>query len=159
MRRILYLILAVFATLSIVSCRTQRVVEKQIFHDSIYITKDNVIYKFEKDSVQEKEKVHIYTKHDTLLNTDSVFIVREKFVNRWKIRTDTITKVAYIYKGSKASTEKEEKKGTGLLEKYTFNFWKIAKYMLVLFILSIVVLRNIDKLFWLLEKFDNFLRK
>ena len=157
MRNVLYfiLLLLVFA---LSGCRTHRIVEKQILHDSIYITKDNVIYKYEKDSVQEKEKVHIYTKHDTLLNTDSVFIVREKFVNRWKIRTDTITKVAYIYKGSKASTEKE-KKGTGLLEKYTFNFWKIAKYMLVLFILSIVVLRNIDKLFWLLEKFDNFLRK
>ena len=158
MRNVLYfiLLLLIFA---LSGCRTHRIVEKQILHDSIYITKDNVIYKFEKDSVQEKEKVHIYTRHDTLLNTDSVFIVREKFVNRWKIRTDTITKVAYIYKGSKASTEKEEKKGTGLLEKYTFNFWKIAKYMLVLFILSIVVLRNIDKLFWLLEKFDNFLRK
>lgn len=157
MRNVLYfiLLLLIFA---LSGCRTHRIVEKQILHDSIYITKDNVIYKYEKDSVQEKEKVHIYTKHDTLLNTDSVFIVREKFVNRWKIRTDTITKVAYIYKGSKASTEKE-KKGTGLLEKYTFNFWKIAKYMLVLFILSIVVLRNIDKLFWLLEKFDNFLRK
>ena len=157
MRNVLYfiLLLLIFA---LSGCRTHRIVEKQILHDSIYITKDNVIYKYEKDSVQEKEKVHIYTKRDTLLNIDSVFVVKEKFVNRWKIRTDTITKVAYIYKGSKASTEKE-KKGTGLLEKYTFNFWKIAKYMLVLFILSIVVLRNIDKLFWLLEKFDNFLRK
>lgn len=158
MRRILYFILAVFATLSIVSCRTQRIVEKQIFHDSIYITKDNVIYKYEKDSVQEKEKVHIYTKRDTILNIDSVFVVKEKFVNRWKIRTDTITKVMYISKNKTASTEKE-KKGTGLLEKYTFNFWKTAKIILVLFILSIIVLRNIDKLFWLLDKFDKFIRK
>nr|DAK44364.1 MAG TPA: hypothetical protein [Caudoviricetes sp.] len=158
MRRILYLILAVFATLSIVSCRTQRVVEKQIFHDSIYITKDNVIYKFEKDSVQEKEKVHIYTKRDTILNIDSVFVVKEKFVNRWKIRTDTITKVMYISNNKTASTEKE-KRGVGLLEKYTFNFWKTAKIILVLFIISIVVLRNIDKLFWLLDKFDKFIRK
>lgn len=158
MKRILYLILAVFATLSIVSCRTQRVVEKQIFHDSIYITKDNVIYKFEKDSVQEKEKVHIYTKRDTILNVDSVFVVKEKFVNRWKIRTDTITKVMYISKNKTASTEKE-KRGVCLLEKYTFNFWKIAKIILVLFIISIIVLRNIDKLFWLLDKFDKFIRK
>lgn len=157
MRNVLYFVL-LFLILALSGCRTHRIVEKQILHDSIYITKDNVIYKYEKDSVQEKEKVHIYTKHDTLLNTDSVFVVREKFVNRWKIRTDTITKVAYIYKGSKASTEKE-KHGVGLLEKYTFNFWKIAKIILVLFIVSIVVLRNIDKLFWLLEKFDNFLRK
>lgn len=157
MRNVLYFVL-LFLILALSGCRTHRIVEKQILHDSIYITKDNVIYKYEKDSVQEKEKVHIYTKHDTLLNTDSVFVVREKFVNRWKIRTDTITKVAYIYKGSKASTEKE-KKGTGLLEKYTFNFWKTAKIILVLFIISIVVLRNIDKLFLLLEKFDNFLRK
>ena len=158
MRRVLYLLLIVFATLSIASCRTHRIVEKQILHDSIYITKDNVIYKYEKDSVQEKEKVHIYTKHDTLLNIDSVFVVKEKFVNRWKIRTDTITKVAYIYKGSKASTEKE-KKSTGLLEKYTLNIWKIAKIILVLFVLSIIVLRNIDKVFWLLEKLYKFIRK
>lgn len=158
MNRILYLILAVFATLSIVSCRTQRVVEKQILHDSIYITKDNVIYKYEKDSVQEKEKVHIYTKRDTILNIDSVFVVKEKFVNRWKIRTDTITKVMYISNNKTASTEKE-KRGAGLLEKYTFNFWKTAKIILVLFIISIVVLRNIDKLFWLLDKFDKFIRK
>lgn len=158
MNRILYLILVVFATLSIVSCRTQRVVEKQIFHDSIYITKDNVIYKFEKDSVQEKEKVHIYTKRDTILNIDSVFVVKEKFVNRWKIRTDTITKVMYISKNKTASTDKE-KRGVGLLEKYTFNFWKIAKITLVLFILSIIVLRNIDKLFWLLGKLYKFIRK
>ena len=151
MRRILYLILAVFATLSIVSCRTQRIVEKQILHDSIYITKDNVIYKYEKDSVQEKEKVHIYTKRDTILNIDSVFVVKEKFVNRWKIRTDTITKVMYV--------SKKEKRGVGLLEKYTFNFWKIAKIILVLFILSIIVLRNIDKLFWILDKLYKFIRK
>ena len=158
MRRILYLILVVFTTLSIVSCRTQRIVEKQIFHDSIYITKDNVIYKFEKDSVQEKEKVHIYTKHDTILNIDSVFVVKEKFVNRWKIRTDTITKVMYVSKTKTASTDKE-KRGVGLLQKYTFNFWKIAKITLVLFILSIIVLRNIDKLFWLLDKLYKFIRK
>ena len=158
MRRILYLLLAVFATLSFVSCRTQRIVEKQILHDSIYITKDNVIYKFEKDSVQEKEKVHIYTKRDTILNIDSVFVVKEKFVNRWKIRTDTITKLVYISKNKTASTEKE-KRGGGLLEKYTFNFWKTAKIILVLFIISIIVLRNIDKLFWLLKKFDKFIRK
>lgn len=158
MKRILYLILAVFATLSIVSCRTQRIVEKQILHDSVYITKDNVIYKYEKDSVQEKEKVHIYTKRDTILNIDSVFVVKEKFVNRWKIRTDTITKVVYVSKNKTASTEKG-KRGVGLLEKYTFNFWKIAKIILVLFIISIIVLRNIDKLFWLLKKFDKFIRK
>ena len=158
MRRILYLILAVFATLSIVSCRTQRIVEKQILHDSIYITKDNVIYKFEKDSVQEKEKVHIYTKRDTILNIDSVFVVKEKFVNRWKIRTDTITKVMYISKNKKASTDKE-KRGVGLLEKYTFNFWKIAKITLVLLIISIIVFRNIGKVFLLLDKLYKFIRK
>ena len=158
MRNVLYfiLLLLIFA---LSGCRTHRIVEKQILHDSIYITKDNVIYKYEKDSVQEKEKVHIYTKHDTLLNTDSVFIVREKFVNRWKIRTDTITKVAYIYKGSKASTEKEEKKGTGLLEKYTLNIWKSIKVMLVLALLSVILFRDLDKLFWLMKKLYNFLRK
>ena len=157
MRNVLYfiLLLLIFA---LSGCRTHRIVEKQILHDSIYITKDNVIYKYEKDSVQEKEKVHIYTKHDTLLNTDSVFIVREKFVNRWKIRTDTITKVAYIYKGSKSSIEKE-KKGTGLLEKYTLNIWKSIKVMLVLALLSVILFRNLDKLFWLMKKLDNFLRK
>ena len=157
MRNVLYfiLLLLIFA---LSGCRTHRIVEKQILHDSIYITKDNVIYKYEKDSVQEKEKVHIYTKHDTLLNTDSVFIVREKFVNRWKIRTDTITKVTYIYKGSKASTEKE-KKGTGLLEKYTLNIWKSIKVMLVLALLSFILFRNLDKLFWLMKKLYNLLRK
>lgn len=157
MRNVLYfiLLLLIFA---LSGCRTHRIVEKQILHDSIYITKDNVIYKYEKDSVQEKEKVHIYTKHDTLLNTDSVFIVREKFVNRWKIRTDTITKVTYIYKGSKASTEKE-KKGTGLLEKYTLNIWKSIKVMLVLALLSVILFRNLDKLFWLMKKLYNLLRK
>lgn len=158
MKRILYLILAVFATLSIVSCRMQRVVEKQIFHDSIYITKDNVIYKYEKDSVQEKEKVHIYTKRDTILNIDSVFVVKEKFVNRWKIRTDTITKVVYISKNKTASTEKE-KRGVGLLQKYPFSFWKIAKITLVLLIISIIVFRNIGRVFLLLDKLYKFIRK
>ena len=158
MKRILYLLLAVFATLSIVSCRTQRIVEKQILHDSIYITKDNVIYKYEKDSVQEKEKVHIYTKRDTILNIDSVFVVKEKFVNRWKIRTDTITKVMYISKNKTASTEKE-KRGVGLLAKYPFSFWKIAKITLVLLIISFIVFRNIGRVFLLLDKLYKFIKK
>ena len=158
MKRVLHLFLIVFTTLSIVSCRTQRVIEKQILHDSIYITKDNVIYKFEKDSVQEKEKVHIYTKRDTLLNTDSVFVVKEKFVNHWKIRTDTITKVMYVSRSKTELTDKKKDPKSTFLN-YFFNFWSITKVIFVLFIFSFILFRNMNIVTKILIKIVLFLRK
>lgn len=83
--------------------------EKQVLHDSIYITKDRLIYKYVKDSVTEKEKISVYTKRDTLRKIDSVFVVKEKIRERWRLHTDTIAKTIYIYKKKDRITSKEVK--------------------------------------------------
>ena len=109
MNKIFKVFLFIVIILSFVGCRTQRILEKQVLHDSIYITKDRLIYKYVKDSVTEKEKISVYTKRDTLRKIDSVFVVKEKIRERWRLHTDTIAKTIYVYKDKGRITSKEVK--------------------------------------------------
>lgn len=109
MNKIVKVFLFIVIILSFVGCRTQRMLEKQVLHDSIYITKDRLIYKYVKDSVTEKEKISVYTKRDTLRKIDSVFVVKEKIRERWRTHTDTIARTIYIYKDKGRITSKEVK--------------------------------------------------
>lgn len=109
MNKIFKVFLFIVIILSFVGCRTQRMLEKQVLHDSIYITKDRLIYKYVKDSVTEKEKISVYTKRDTLRKIDSVFVIKEKIREHWRTHTDTIAKMIYVYKDKDRITSKEVK--------------------------------------------------
>ena len=106
--------------------------EKQVLHDSIYITKDRLIYKYVKDSVTEKEKISVYTKRDTLRKIDSVFIVKEKIRERWRLHTDTIAKTIYIYKNKGRITSKEVKTEETI-------FTTLFKHIKVLVLVMVIV--------------------
>lgn len=75
---------------------TKKVVETQIVHDSVVNYRDRVVYKFVKDSVSERQKTSTYVKHDTLHNTDTVYVHSEKVVERWRNRVDTVYKTEYL---------------------------------------------------------------
>lgn len=116
MKKILYVFALLLVACAFIGCRTHRVIETQIVHDSVYQTKDSIIVRFVKDSVSEREKTNIYTKHDTVTGIDTVFVIREKYIDRWKVRTDTIQKIVYVEK-SKSSTKEVKKEKKKMSEK------------------------------------------
>ena len=132
MNKIFKVFLFIVIILSFVGCRTQRILEKQVLHDSIYITKDRLIYKHVKDSVTEKEKISVYTKRDTIHKTDSVFIVKEKIRERWRTHTDTIARTIYIYKDKDRITNKEVKTEETI-------FTTLFKHIKVLVLVMVIV--------------------
>ena len=80
----------------LVGCRATKLVQTQIVHDSVYKTRDSIVVRLIKDSVSERETTTIQTKHDTINGTDTVFVIRERVVDRWRVRTDTLKKVTYV---------------------------------------------------------------
>jgi len=80
----------------LVGCRATKLVQTQIVHDSVYKTRDSIVIRLIKDSVSERETTTIQTKHDTINGTDTVFVIRERVVDRWRVRTDTLKKVVYV---------------------------------------------------------------
>lgn len=102
------IILAIMAMCVLLTgCRTQTIIETKIVRDSIFQTRDSIVYRLIKDSVSEREKTVILTKRDTIKGIDSVFVTKERYVDRWKIRTDTIQRKVYI-KMSKDEKVKDE---------------------------------------------------
>ena len=124
----------VLALLILVGCRTQKVVEVRTIHDSIFQTRDSIVTRYVQDSISEREKTVILTKHDTITGTDTVFVPREYYKDRWRVRTDTIQKVVYI---NKQSTSTKEVKGKPLKEKK--KQWSMAKKSFVVFAITSVL--------------------
>ena len=132
MKKKLFLLVAfAFAMIAFSSCRTQRVVEYRTIHDSVFQTRDSVIKVFVRDSVSVREKTSVTTKHDTVTGTDTVFVVREFYKDRWKLRTDTIQKTVYISreKASIIEKKKEDKK---------HKKWSVEKKAFVLFLCAAI---------------------
>lgn len=96
MKKLLGLFLAMLAVCLLAGCRTTRLAQTQIVHDSVFQTRDSIVIRLVKDSVSEREKTTIQTKHDTINGTDTVFVIRERVTDRWKVRTDTVQKVVYV---------------------------------------------------------------
>lgn len=96
MRKLLGLFLAMLIVCLLAGCRTTRLAQTQIVHDSVFQTRDSIVIRLVKDSVSEREKTIIQTKHDTISGTDTVFVIRERVTDRWKIRIDTVQKVVYM---------------------------------------------------------------
>lgn len=96
MKKLLGLFIVMLAVCLLAGCRTTRLAQMQIVHDSVFQTRDSIVIRLVKDSVSEREKTTIQTKHDTINGTDTVFVIRERIIDRWKIRTDTVQKVVYV---------------------------------------------------------------
>lgn len=132
MKKKLFLLVAfAFAMIAFSSCRTQRVVEYRTIHDSVFQTRDSVIKVFVRDSVSVREKTSVTTKHDTVTGTDTVFVVREFYKDRWKLRTDTIQKTVYISR-EKASMIEKKKEGK------KHKKWSIEKKAFVMFLCATI---------------------
>lgn len=97
-KKLLMFFVGILTLLMLVGCRTQKVVEVRTIHDSIFQTRDSIVTRYVQDSISEREKTVILTKHDTITGTDTVFVTREYYKDRWRVRTDTIQKVVYKYK-------------------------------------------------------------
>ncbi len=114
-KKLLMFFVGILTLLMLAGCRTQKVVEVRTIHDSIFQTRDSIVTRYVQDSISEREKTVILTKHDTITGTDTVFVTREYYKDRWRVRTDTIQKVVYKYKENtdtkelkKAPKEKEK---------------------------------------------------
>lgn len=103
--------------LLLTGCRTQTIVETKIVRDSVFQTRDSIVYRLIKDSVSEREKIVILTKRDTIKGVDSVFVTKERYIDRWKIRTDTIQKKVYISQSKDEKVKGEVKPKKSLSEK------------------------------------------
>ncbi len=97
-KKLLMFFVGILTLLMFVGCRTQKVVEVRTIHDSIFQTRDSIVTRYVQDSISEREKTVILTKHDTIKGTDTVFVTHEYYKDRWRVRTDTIQKVVYKYK-------------------------------------------------------------
>lgn len=96
MRKLLGVFMAMMVVCLLSGCRTTKLAQTQIVHDSVFQTRDSIVIRLVKDSVSEREKTTIQTKHDTINGTDTVFVIRERVTDRWKVRIDTVQKVVYV---------------------------------------------------------------
>ena len=125
MKKKLFLLVAfAFAMIAFSSCRTQRVIEYRTIHDSVFQTRDSVIKVFVRDSVSVREKT-------TVTGIDTVFVVREFYKDRWKLRTDTIQKTVYISREKASSIEKKK-------EDKKHKKWSVEKKAFVLFLCAAI---------------------
>lgn len=85
-------------------CRTAKMAQTEIVHDSVYRTRDSIVIKYVKDSVSEREKTTILKKHDTVNGTDTTFVIRDHYVDRWRLQVDTVKKVVYIDKSKNTAS-------------------------------------------------------
>ena len=130
----------VLALLVLAGCRTQKVVEVRTIHDSVFQTRDSIVIRLVKDSVSEREKTIIQTKHDTINGTDTVFVIRERITDRWKVRIDTVQKVVYM-KTKRDSIYIKQPAQKTKIEKEKLLSLKIFVVCLVLLILGFVYFR------------------
>ena len=133
-KKVFLFFIGIFTLLVLAGCRTQKVVEVRTIHDSIFQTRDSIVTRYVQDSISEREKTVILTKHDTITGTDTVFVTREYYKDRWRVRIDTIQKVVYI---NKQSTSTKEVKGKPLKKKT--KRWSMAKKSFVVFAITSVI--------------------
>lgn len=96
MKKLLGVFCVTLAVCLLAGCRSTKVAQTQIVHDSVFQTRDSIVVRLIKDSVSEREKTTIQTKHDTINGTDTVFVIRERVIDRWRVRADTVQKVVYV---------------------------------------------------------------
>lgn len=96
MKKLLGVFCVTLAVCLLAGCRSTKVAQTQIVHDSVFQKRDSIVVRLIKDSVSEREKTTIQTKHDTINGTDTVFVIRERVIDRWRVRADTVQKVVYI---------------------------------------------------------------
>ena len=96
MRKLLGVFMAMMVVCLLSGCRTTKLAQAQIVHDSVFQTRDSIVVRLVKDSVSEREKTTIQTKHDTINGTDTVFVIRERVTDRWKVRIDTVQRVVFV---------------------------------------------------------------
>lgn len=117
MKKIIILLL-LFGTTTLIGCRTkQNVIEVEkthIVHDTAFYDRGSVVYKLQRDSVSEKEKTTILTKHDSVSGKDTVFCFREKWYTRYRTDHDTVRVVdcKYIVKRDSAISKEISKPPT-----------------------------------------------
>lgn len=122
MRKLLGVFMAMMVVCLLSGCRTTKLAQTQIVHDSVFQTRDSIVIRLVKDSVSEREKTTIQTKHDTINGTDTVFVIRERVTDRWKVRIDTVQKVVYVKTARdsiyiKQPVQKKEEKEKSLSKK------------------------------------------
>jgi len=139
-KKVLMFFVGVLALLVLAGCRTQKVVEVRTIHDSVFQTRDSIVIRLVKDSVSEREKTIIQTKHDTINGTDTVFVIRERITDRWKVRIDTVQKVVYM-KTKRDSIYIKQPAQKTKIEKEKLLSLKIFVVCLVLLILGFVYFR------------------
>ena len=139
-KKVLMFFVGVLALLVLAGCRTQKVVEVRTIHDSVFQTRDSIVTRYVQDSISEREKTVILTKHDTITGTDTVFITREYYKDRWRVRTDTIQKVVYV-KATRDSIYIKQPAQKTKIEKEKSLSLKIFVVCLVLWILGFVYFR------------------
>lgn len=124
----------------LVGCRATKLVQTQIVHDSVYKTRDSIVVRLIKDSVSERETTTIQTKHDTINGTDTVFVIRERVIDRWRVRTDTLKKAVYV-KAARDSIYIKQPAQKTKIEKEKSLSLKIFVVCLVLWILGFLYFR------------------
>ncbi len=139
-KKVLMFFVGVLALLVLAGCRTQKVVEIRTIHDSIFQTRDSIVTRYVQDSISEREKTVILTKHDTITGTDTVFVTREYYKDRWRVRTDTLKKVVYV-KATRDSIYIKKPAQKTKIEKEKSLSLKIFVVCLVLLILGFVYFR------------------
>lgn len=95
MRKFVLAIISTIILSILTGCGTKRLVEAHILRDSVYFYRDSVVLRYVKDSVTEREKTTISTRRNELTGQDTVFVVREVWRDRWRMRADTIRKVEW----------------------------------------------------------------
>lgn len=96
MRKLLGVFMAMMVVCLLSGCRTTKLAQTQIVHDSVFQKRDSIVVRLIKDSVSEREKTTIQTKHDTINGIDTVYVIQERVIDRWRVRADTVQKVVYI---------------------------------------------------------------
>lgn len=113
------LTLAFVFILLLTGCRTTRTATTEIqVHDTAFVYRDSIIYHFVKDSLSEREKTTIETKHDTVNNVDTVYITTEREKFRIVQKRDTVFVTKYVYRSKNDKSTKENaktRKGHGWL--------------------------------------------
>lgn len=121
---------------------TKKVVEAQIVHDSVVHYRDRVVYKFVKDSVSERQKTSTYVKHDTLHNTDTVYVHSEKVVERWRNRVDTVYKTEYLRAKSDSTIVRQPAVKKKVKMSTAEKAWLIFAALFVVWLIGFIYIRS-----------------
>ncbi len=94
--------IAVVCLLMLAGCKTkEKVMQAQIVHDSVFVARDSIVYRFVKDSTVERQQTTSTARGDT------IFIDRLREVERWKVQTDTVRLVQHLKEKSDSTSTKE----------------------------------------------------